>query len=157
VREDATDPPVRRVLRLLLVRPSILDVGDLRRCSELAPADTTIAVVHENLMDRPTPDVPALGVPVPLDGVPLAHTLRVNSHAPPATPPPVVAPDQRGEAVPGLRVQHPRRQRHRPSLPGGDQALTPTAGGGVPRDRWVRPASTPGTSTTRRTRTPPVP
>jgi hypothetical protein len=99
---------------------------EMRACSAAAPspAATRIApsslrsslVACEHLVDRSVRHVPTLRLPVSFPGMAGTDALRVESHAPAATPDAVVGFDERGEVVPGLRRQHPGRQRHTGSV-----------------------------------------
>ena len=114
--EDAADPPVRRIVGPLVVGSPVVDVGEFRRRAELAPADAAVTVVDEHLVDRPARDVPTLRLPVSFPGVARTNALRVESHAPAATPDAVAGFDERGEVVPSLRREHPSRECHTGSV-----------------------------------------
>ena len=88
--EDAADPPVRRLARLLGVGRRVLDGRELQWRPVLAPADTVIAVIDKDLVGGSVADVGLLGVAVPGRGVALADALGVETHAPAAAPYPVV-------------------------------------------------------------------
>ena len=62
--EDAADPPVRRLARLLGVGLRVLDVRKLQWRPVLAPADTVIAVINKDLVGCAVAYVGLLGVAV---------------------------------------------------------------------------------------------
>ena len=99
--EDAADPPVRKCAELPGVGFRVLDVRKLHRRPVLAPADTVISVINEDLVDGAVADVGLLGVAIPSRGVALADALGVETHAPAPAPDPVVGLHQPGEVVPG--------------------------------------------------------
>src|SRR6202042_1765435 len=92
----------------------VLDGRHLGEWSELAPADAALTVVDEHLVDGSARHMPALQLPVSF--APVADALRVESNAPATTPDAVVSLDERSEVVPGLRCEHPSRQRHTHSV-----------------------------------------
>src|SRR5215469_12561187 len=116
VGEDAADPPVGRIVGPSVVGAPVFDIGEFRRRAELAPADAAVTVVDEHLVDRSPRHMLALQLPVSF--APVSDTLRVESDAPASTPDAVVSLDERSEVVPGLRREHPSRQRHTYSVPG---------------------------------------
>src|SRR4051794_17586443 len=108
VHEEAGDPPVRRFAGPLLVRPLTFDARQLIGRSELAPADTGGAVVHESGVRAAVPDARLLVQPVLLRRPPASHPLRVEGQAPAAAPYAVVPLHQGGEVRPRGRVQRSR-------------------------------------------------
>ena len=72
------------------------------------PADALIAVVNQNLVHRSVSNVRLLCQTVPSDGMALADALWVETHAPAASPDPVVSLHQMGEVVPSVRTERPR-------------------------------------------------
>src|SRR5215469_709902 len=140
VGEDAADPPVRQLSQALFVGLGVFDGSHFGRWSELAPADAALTVVDEHLVDRSAHHMPTLQLPVCF--APVADALRVESNAPATTPDAVVSLDERSEVVPGLRREHPSRQRHTHSVAeSSDMArfsyLQPVDGGDAEKARWL--------------------
>jgi hypothetical protein len=70
----------------------------------------------KHLVDRSARHVLTLRLPVSFPGVAGTDALRVESHAPAATPHAVVGFNERGEVVPSLRRKHPSRECHTGSV-----------------------------------------
>jgi hypothetical protein len=106
VNEEASDPPIRKVVETIEISSLILDAGKLFRVPELTPADRERAVVHEGGVSSAVLNSPFLLRSIlrrsPVGEPSLAE---VKGHAPAATPYAVVLLDQPGKIRPGSFVQ----------------------------------------------------
>src|SRR4051794_11787942 len=104
--EEAGDAPVRQRREVLFVLPSALDLRQLGRRAELAPAQAVVTFEDERSMGAALTDSLLLLGPVLLGGTPLPD-LDMEAHAPATAPHTVIRLDQSGERGPGVRVQWP--------------------------------------------------
>jgi len=101
----AGDPPVGKLVQLLLVLLAVLDARYLVGWPELAPADAVIAVEDQRRVRGPGPDAVEFLLPVRLRGVEVGGFFGVEAHAPAAAEDAAVGFHQRRERIPRRHVE----------------------------------------------------